>query len=351
MIEHPQILFGAIIGGVALLVAWLFWELPKWSRPGIFFAVTVMPSFRASDEARRILHGYRARAMAHLAIAFALIAVGALSGQALVLILGALWLIAGPMTAISHGHKQTLPHAMPTPTIHEVLRTASLTPRRGHVPGGWLLQIGPFALLFMAALNLRMRWDQIPERFPVHWGANGQPNGWATRTPIGVYGPLMFAAALIALISLLAYGISHGAKILLARDGVSAEDHANHIATAMVGIEFFIASVFFFVAMIPLSGSPGVLSIVIAVIPAIAIVLLVWSLRHIHENSHVTDGTPDSSWKLGLFYYNPQDSALFVEKRIGIGYTVNFARPMAWVMVGLTLALPLTLGALATWRR
>jgi len=27
------------------------------------------------------------------------------------------------------------------------------------------------------------------------------------------------------------------------------------------------------------------------------------------------DGTPDSCWKLGLFYYNPDDSALFVEKR------------------------------------
>jgi uncharacterized membrane protein len=306
-----------------------------------------MPNFRASDEARRILRSYRVRVLTHLAIGFALIDGGTLAGHVLLVILGVLWLTAGPMTAVSHGHKQTLPHAMPVPAI----RAASLASRSSPVPVGWLLQIGPFALLFMAALNLRMRWDQIPERFPVHWGANGLPNGWATRTSMGVYGPLLFGAGLIALISLLAYGISHGAERVLSRDGISAENHANHIATAMVGIEFFVAAVFFFAAMIPISGSPGIVSIVIATIVVIAIVLLVRSLRHAHSDSQYSDGTPDSCWKLGLFYFNPQDSALFVEKRIGIGYTINFARPAAWIFVVLAILLPLGLGALTIWDR
>jgi uncharacterized membrane protein len=39
----------------------------------------------------------------------------------------------------------------------------------------------------------------------------------------------------------------------------------------------------------------------------------------------------DAKWVLGLYYYNPSDPALFVEKRVGIGYTVNFAKPAAWV--------------------
>ena len=36
--------------------------------------------------------------------------------------------------------------------------------------------------------------SDLPERFPVHWGADGQPNGWATRSFQGVYGPLLLAA-------------------------------------------------------------------------------------------------------------------------------------------------------------
>lgn len=44
----------------------------------------------------------------------------------------------------------------------------------------------------------------------------------------------------------------------------------------------------------------------------------------------------DRFWKLGFVYFNPNDPALFVEKRMGIGWTINFARPAAWmVLVGI----------------
>ena len=45
----------------------------------------------------------------------------------------------------------------------------------------------------------------------------------------------------------------------------------------------------------------------------------------------------DRYWKWGAFYYNPDDPALFVEKRFGIGWTSNFARPLTWVFVGALL--------------
>ncbi len=34
-------------------------------------------------------------------------------------------------------------------------------------------------------------------------------------------------------------------------------------------------------------------------------------------------------WKLGLFYFNPQDPSIFLEKRMGIGWTINFGNPIA----------------------
>jgi uncharacterized membrane protein len=50
-------------------------------------------------------------------------------------------------------------------------------------------------------------------------------------------------------------------------------------------------------------------------------------------------------WKLFVFYYNPDETRLFVAKRIGGAITLNFARPTAWAIVALTLAIP-TLGAI-----
>lgn len=41
----------------------------------------------------------------------------------------------------------------------------------------------------------------------------------------------------------------------------------------------------------------------------------------------------DDLYKLGLFYYNPNDPAIMVEKRVGIGYDFNYARLPAKVFI------------------
>ena len=51
----------------------------------------------------------------------------------------------------------------------------------------------------------------------------------------------------------------------------------------------------------------------------------------------------EEHWKLGLAYYNPDDPAIFVEKHLGIGYTLNFARPEVWLLLALLLAAPVLL--------
>lgn len=40
----------------------------------------------------------------------------------------------------------------------------------------------------------------------------------------------------------------------------------------------------------------------------------------------------DEHWKLGIFYANKDDPSLFLEKRFGIGWTINLARPLVWVL-------------------
>ncbi len=49
----------------------------------------------------------------------------------------------------------------------------------------------------------------------------------------------------------------------------------------------------------------------------------------------------DRYWYGGIFYYNPDDPAMFVPRRFGLGWTVNFGNPrgrlfmMAILLVGL----------------
>jgi uncharacterized membrane protein len=46
------------------------------------------------------------------------------------------------------------------------------------------------------------------------------------------------------------------------------------------------------------------------------------------------DRTPDRCWKKdGKYYVNRADPALFVEKRVGVGYTPNYGNPWSWVVL------------------
>ncbi|MBK7931493.1 MAG: hypothetical protein IPJ98_29670 [Bryobacterales bacterium] len=43
-----------------------------------------------------------------------------------------------------------------------------------------------------------------------------------------------------------------------------------------------------------------------------------------------------------MIYYNREDPALMVERRLGFGYTPNYARPLGWVLMALALGLAAT---------
>jgi hypothetical protein len=49
------------------------------------------------------------------------------------------------------------------------------------------------------------------------------------------------------------------------------------------------------------------------------------------------DATDDRHWIGGLIYFNRDDPAVWVEKRFGIGWTFNCARPATYVLLGCLL--------------
>jgi uncharacterized membrane protein len=66
-----------------------------------------------------------------------------------------------------------------------------------------------------------------------------------------------------------------------------------------------------------------------------------------HEEPPPRSG-PASPWRAKVFYVNPDDPALWVPKRFGIGWTLNFAHPAAWVVMGAILAVAVG-GLLLPW--
>ncbi|NBJ70121.1 MULTISPECIES: DUF5808 domain-containing protein [Clostridia] len=61
------------------------------------------------------------------------------------------------------------------------------------------------------------------------------------------------------------------------------------------------------------------------------------------RNEQVIDRDNDKYWKLGQFYVNKNDPALFLEKRFGIGWTINLGKPLSWIIILITLLVVLGL--------
>jgi uncharacterized membrane protein len=83
----------------------------------------------------------------------------------------------------------------------------------------------------------------------------------------------------------------------------------------------------------------------------VGVIALIGLLSYfIHLTARGKKPVPAEAWKAGVFYFNREDPALFVPKRFGIGYTINFANRWAWLVIGVLVVLiaaPFVFSALA----
>ncbi|HZS41362.1 MAG TPA: DUF5808 domain-containing protein [Polyangia bacterium] len=340
-----------------LLVALVFHAMPRLTRPELYFAVTVPAGFRDGAEARRILRRYRASLWASAALAGAIGAVAVYLRQPLWSGAGTLWLLAGATLAFADARRRVRPHAVEPSTVRE----AALAPRARAPVGGLAAQLGPFALLAAAGALLWRRFGELPERIPTHWNFAGQPDHFVARTPAAVGGVLAVGASTCAALALLALGLQKFSRPVAAGgDPARAERGFRRLnAFVLLGAEYLVAITFGAIALAPLARAGAALVPSLALAQAALAVGVVVALARLgqggtrraapapRDGAPVGDRTSDARWKWGLFYADADDPALFVEKRFGIGYTLNFGNRWSWIILALAAAIPVAAALLA----
>ncbi len=311
------------------LMSLMMLALPDLTPREILFGVLVPADFRRSLEGRGAVHRFR-RIVASVGAAglFAIPLLGSRSVSVFLLAPLAV-ILAGLLTFLSE-NKRLRPLAVEPAAIRE-LQLGAASER---LPWFTWLGVLPLLLLLGAGLYLNAHWDSIPARYPVHFDLNGTPSRWAERSFRGVYGPLLFGAELLIWMFGFALAIWYGTR------------RSEPLRRPMVGFlvvgEWTMALVFSSVAVGPLIQRP-ITMVGLGVIPVILAGIL-YLLRKSKQGRPV-DPTPNECWKGGILYYNPNDAALFVARRDGIGLTSNMANPWSWVMIG-SLAVLVALGLL-----
>ncbi|NLO36962.1 MAG: DUF1648 domain-containing protein [Clostridiaceae bacterium] len=247
----------------------------------------------------------------------------------------------------------------------------------GGLPWAWYL--GSLALLVLAVLVSLAVYPSMPQTIVTHWNAAMEPDAWAEKSLIHVL--IMPIIALVMIVIMLLSNLAiYRTKLQVSLEN-PALSYAQHrvyrlwmshmlgFITAIMTIMFLAFQPMVLNLWVP---SSGVMILIILVTSTLMIVpAIVVSVKAgqggtrlkpaITQADVAAAGFADSSrpamrsgrgddrfWKLGMFYVNPEDPALFVEDRLGNNGGLNYARPLAWVMVVVLLGLIIATYALST---
>jgi uncharacterized membrane protein len=200
----------------------------------------------------------------------------------------------------------------------------------------WVLQ---------AALDTwaQTRLSAVPARLVIHWNVRG-PDRWIETT----------AHAVQALVEMIGGGcVALGVGAILvawSRTSDSLQTPAARRvyqfrrlgAWLLIGCEFFGAVL---AAMSLATVSASAVRIWGALLTTFLIALsgaMIFAYKKAACSIDEAIGHRDNTqpcWRRGI-YYNPDDPSFWVPKRIGVGWTINFAHPWAWPVLAVLVLVP-----------
>jgi len=238
-------------------------------------------------------------------------------------------------------------------------------------------------LLVVAAIWGAARFPALPDRVPVHWNGAGVADGFAAKSVWSVFGVLIIGFAIAVGLYALAVtvhrfpqavaagagsgagagaGAGGGAGADASAGGASAGAGAAGSAAARHGVaagrligRLLVVIALNLSVLTVLGWYPSVPSWAIAVVVwagtalmvAVVVVFIVRSARAGAFASQPSRGGAGSGatgdadaarrWRGGVFYVDREDPAVFVPKRLGVGWTVNFGSPVG-IAIGVGLA-------------
>lgn len=197
-------------------------------------------------------------------------------------------------------------------------------------------------------------YDRIPNQFPIHWNSQNIPDRSVEKSPLSV---MMMPAMQLLMIPVLAFShyafIKSKQKLLTNYPQITSYQSKkfrrawsiNFLVTS-IATQLLLTSTNFFSLFFAEDMAFGWMGLLIGLF-IFGIVgyssFLTWKYGQGGEKlvfseidepvEEVTEVDEEKYWKLGVFYYNPDDPSIFVEKRFGIGSTINLARWQSWACI------------------
>ncbi|OXS70465.1 hypothetical protein B1B04_17710 [Lysinibacillus sp. KCTC 33748] len=233
------------------------------------------------------------------------------------------------------------------------VRAVDLTARSRDEMLPWPFYVVPFGVTAFLIIFTILHYDQIPDHIAVHWGPSGEADSWRSKT--------YFTAVSMPLVMLMMQCMMWGVvdsikrsaiKLAVNRKEESLEDQlkSRKYMSWNIMLLSYALTILFTVLQLnniypSMTSGNRLLPIFILFLCLVfgSVLIYAWKKRKLRVEygnnvvSEVMDVDEDRYWKGGLIYVNRQDPSVFVEKRFGVGWTMNFANPRGYIVIGLPL--------------
>jgi uncharacterized membrane protein len=217
------------------------------------------------------------------------------------------------------------------------------------IPLAWeLLHLAVVLALVAYAL---LAYDRLPDQIPMHAGFDGTVTDYAEKSLRVVMFP-----ALVAAFMGVAFAFTHW-SIIRSKRPVDPEAPATSalaygqfaraqsiamlvgglLLSCVIGVAFFLSSMG--------AVTLGTAGLVVTIAALLFVVPQIWISLHYGQAGGRLAGElrgsdnvardDDERWVLGIFYCNRDDPSIFVPKRFGSGWTLNYGSSTAWVTIAL----------------
>lgn len=339
---------------LVVLVGALHWLMPSLTPPTVPFGVRI-PAGRG-DEQVIVDQRRRFRIVTAALTGATLVVVVATAGHPVVLVV-AVMVQAAAGTALYLRARAAISAAKAREDWFAGLRQVTVADtglRTAPEPFAWPWLIAPVLVLVATVVAGIVAYPSMPGRLATHFGADGTPDRFATRSVGSAFGPVAVQAFATLLMCGLAYLVLRLRARLDAEDPDASARHRRFVSVTSRALLFLAACVnaTFLIAALQTWDlyRPHGAAALVAVAPALLGILVVVAatVRTGQEGSRlaiagtrtapaapagVVNRDDDRLYRWGLFYFNPDDPAVFAPKRFGVGWTVNLASRATWALV------------------
>lgn len=209
----------------------------------------------------------------------------------------------------------------------------------------------PISIIVINIIVGYKAYPNLPDKVAMQWNSQGVVTKWMLKSYKAIWVMPMTEIFMIA-IMYMSYKFIGMAKVQISSSNPEVSREQNRrfryiwsvciifLSTILMGI--LTVGQMSILQVVNLTFNQMMLATIIPTIIILIIVVIVslitgqggsrLKIKDNDINEGYIDRDDDEHWKMGMFYVNKNDPSLVVEKRFGIGWTMNFANPKAILM-------------------